>query len=271
MNCANNPDIPKWEVIGGKQTVIICAEKRPAYEHKRDWEKAFRREVQDVMRLLTAKEGEMLTAKYGSAGGDMVDTENAVFYNFNPPVSQAVRHGVAFKTLSPDEMYTVFDVLGKKDYKHLYIYSIEPITPAPVEDSIIQPFARWRDIPVKTMRIQNAEYYFMAMRENPECFLICCTGQINGDFGLNIRIRSPEKEPYNLMPLMKPLLDGIISSFHRLPENTAIDGIIENADTLLHSVEDWRCWFRDERNVAATAIARELACFMWGLMTDNVA
>ena len=26
-----------------------------------------------------------------------------------------------------------------------------------------------------------------------------------------------------------------------------------------------------ERNVAATAIARELACFMWGLMTDNIA
>jgi hypothetical protein len=24
------------------------------------------------------------------------------------------------------------------------------------------------------------------------------------------------------------------------------------------------------RNVAATAIARELACFMWGLMTDNI-
>jgi transposase len=26
-----------------------------------------------------------------------------------------------------------------------------------------------------------------------------------------------------------------------------------------------------KRNVAATAIARELACFMWGLMTDNIA
>jgi len=25
------------------------------------------------------------------------------------------------------------------------------------------------------------------------------------------------------------------------------------------------------RNVAATAIARELACFIWGLMTDNIA
>lgn len=25
------------------------------------------------------------------------------------------------------------------------------------------------------------------------------------------------------------------------------------------------------RNVATTAIARELACFMWGLMTDHVA
>jgi transposase len=26
-----------------------------------------------------------------------------------------------------------------------------------------------------------------------------------------------------------------------------------------------------KRNVATTAIARELACFMWGLMTDNIA
>jgi len=25
------------------------------------------------------------------------------------------------------------------------------------------------------------------------------------------------------------------------------------------------------RNIAATAVARELACFMWGLMTDNIA
>lgn len=28
---------------------------------------------------------------------------------------------------------------------------------------------------------------------------------------------------------------------------------------------------RLNRNVATTAIARELACFMWGLMTDNIA
>lgn len=28
---------------------------------------------------------------------------------------------------------------------------------------------------------------------------------------------------------------------------------------------------RLNRNVAATAIARELACFMWGLMTDHIA
>ena len=28
---------------------------------------------------------------------------------------------------------------------------------------------------------------------------------------------------------------------------------------------------KTNRNVAATAIARKLACFMWGLMTDNIA
>jgi len=28
---------------------------------------------------------------------------------------------------------------------------------------------------------------------------------------------------------------------------------------------------KTQRNVTATAIARELACFMWGLLTDNIA
>ena len=26
-----------------------------------------------------------------------------------------------------------------------------------------------------------------------------------------------------------------------------------------------------KHNVATTAVARELACFMWGMMTDNIA
>jgi hypothetical protein len=26
-----------------------------------------------------------------------------------------------------------------------------------------------------------------------------------------------------------------------------------------------------QRNIAVTAVARELACFMWGMMTDNIA
>jgi hypothetical protein len=26
-----------------------------------------------------------------------------------------------------------------------------------------------------------------------------------------------------------------------------------------------------QRNVAVTAVARELACFIWGMMTDNIA
>jgi hypothetical protein len=29
--------------------------------------------------------------------------------------------------------------------------------------------------------------------------------------------------------------------------------------------------FRSSRNVAATATARELACFIWGMMTENIA
>jgi transposase len=33
----------------------------------------------------------------------------------------------------------------------------------------------------------------------------------------------------------------------------------------------YKIMFRSKRNIAATAVARELACFMWGLMTDNIA
>lgn len=33
----------------------------------------------------------------------------------------------------------------------------------------------------------------------------------------------------------------------------------------------YRIMFRSKRNIAITAVARELACFIWGMMTDNVA
>ena len=33
----------------------------------------------------------------------------------------------------------------------------------------------------------------------------------------------------------------------------------------------YRIQFRSKRNIAVTAVARELACFVWGMMTDNVA
>ena len=32
----------------------------------------------------------------------------------------------------------------------------------------------------------------------------------------------------------------------------------------------YRIMFRSKRNIAAAAVARELACFIWGLMTDNI-
>jgi len=33
----------------------------------------------------------------------------------------------------------------------------------------------------------------------------------------------------------------------------------------------YKIMFRSKRNIAITAVARELACFIWGMMTDNVA
>jgi transposase len=33
----------------------------------------------------------------------------------------------------------------------------------------------------------------------------------------------------------------------------------------------YRIKFRSKRNIAVTAVARELACFIWGMMTDNIA
>jgi len=33
----------------------------------------------------------------------------------------------------------------------------------------------------------------------------------------------------------------------------------------------YRIMFKSKRNIAVTAVARELACFMWGMMTDNIA
>jgi len=32
----------------------------------------------------------------------------------------------------------------------------------------------------------------------------------------------------------------------------------------------YRIMFHSKRNIAVTAVARELACFIWGMMTDNI-
>jgi hypothetical protein len=244
----SNSGNPKWEVMSGGQTVIVCAEKRPTYESKRDWEKAFRKKIQDALRVLVANEGEMLLAKYGSVNNDMIDTENAVFYNFAAPVSQSARYGVSFKTILPKDVYAAFDLLGKQGYNYLYIYSIEEISAVSSNEVAIQPFVRWTDVPVKTMRIENAEFYFSALRKNPECVTVCGSGQINGNFGLNIHIRSSEKEPFKLTTLMKPILDGVISSFHKLPDNTQVDEIASNVNDFLIKSETWKQLLLDERN-----------------------
>jgi len=245
----NNSDIPpRWEVIGGKKTVIVCAERRPTYECKRDWEKAFRKEVQNALRSLVADKGEMLVAKYGSDAADAIDTENALFYNFAAPVSQSACYGVAYKTLCPEEMYLTFHSLGKQGYNHLYIYSLEPIALAPGEERDIEPFVRWTDIPIITMRIESAAYFFTVMRQNPKCFLVYGHGQMDGDFGVNIRIQSPSKEPFKLTAIMKPLLDGVISSFHRLPKDANVDELTDKSISLYHTAGEWKGLLIDERN-----------------------
>ena len=249
----NNSDTPRWEVICGKETVIVCAEKRPAFECRWDWEKAFRKEVQDALRVLKAKEGEMITAKYGSAAEETIDAENALFYNFNAPVSQSARHGISFKAITTDEMYTIFDTLGKQGYNNLYIYSIESIATVIDEQNEIDEFVCWTDVPIKTIRIESASHFFAAMRRSPECFLLCSSGQISGDFGLRISIQSPDKEPFNLAHLMKPMLDGIISSFHKLPENAPVEELSDQAIWLLYSPEDWKRLLLDDRNAVLPA------------------
>jgi hypothetical protein len=86
------------------------------------------------------------------------------------------------------------------------------------------------------------------MRKHPGCFFRYGRGQIDGDFGINISIRSPEKEPFKLTNLMKPLLDGIISSFHKLPENARAEELTDMGIRLFHSAEEWKGLLLDEQN-----------------------
>ncbi|GHU93274.1 hypothetical protein FACS1894208_02460 [Clostridia bacterium] len=227
---------PKWDVIHGKTAVIVCAEKRPTYECSRDWEKAFRKEVQDALRVLTANEGEILTARYGTTADDTVDLENALFYNFSAPVKNAARYGIEFGEIDSEEVAAIFNTLGVMGYKHLYLYSVAPIDPPDIFEN--DTYIEWNEIPVKTMLgAQSAFGYFTAMRSHPECFLICNTGQIDGDFGLDIKIQSPETEPVSLTGIMKPLIDGIVSSFHKLPDNSPIDKLTDSFIELFLTTE----------------------------------
>jgi len=66
--------------------------------------------------------------------------------------------------------------------------------------------------------------YFLALKTNPQsvkCYADC----VNNHLGLKIQIFIPQKSRFScVVQIMKPMIDGIISSFHS-PKLTSVDEI----------------------------------------------
>lgn len=200
---------------------------------QKNWEKELRTEVQNALRSLPTNEGKLLSACFGCTEHDNIDTENALFYNFAAPVGNATKHGVFFSRYSVEDTNALLTGLGKAGFRYYYKYTIEPNEPE--EFFVNRRGVEWTEIPIRPLYGgQRAFGFFEALRSNPESFFKPTLKEITGNFGIDIKIKSPDTKLISIDKIMKPMLDGVVSAFHKLPTDISIDKICTPTRSLAH-------------------------------------
>ena len=173
-------------------------------------------EIRDSLRSaikgLKSKNNTILNAEYSSTQKEFFDVENVLFYNVGSGVFKHLcKNGLRFERRSVSPPKVPVQLIGPA--KHYHNYSIVnketksnywkkgtslanwvdvPCNPFKGE---IKPHSIWNPMKNSSVAVQNEHPYFSS-------------------YGIQVTIKAPIGTKINLASVVKPLLDGIISSFH---------------------------------------------------------
>lgn len=176
------------------------------------WLADLRDEICKSVKKLESSDGEILHAVYGSASKDLCDAENILFYNVGTGnFASAARHGVRFERsfTRPDP-----PSLDSHPYPHYHRYALARSdgafthwTPGPI-------WAQWENIEMPALSaFTKASTVWYRMKSSP-IEIVQLPASTPDYFGLTITIAVPAGVKARVVDLLKPLLDGLISSLH---------------------------------------------------------
>lgn len=212
----------KYCIVNEGNMIRAYAEERLNFEPK-DWRKEFKKDLSNAIREFIPG-GEFLKAKLITSEEDFFDVENVMFYNL----------GTAnFKKLDTKRVWFSLErVENSHTGKYIHEYSsVDSFSE--IKGEVI---AEWSNIIVeKPTTSRKPLDYWITFKQSKSIKTNC--SNYCGDFGVSIEISKPRNEVINITNIQKPLLDGIISVFHK---TASVDnGVIEyTASKTSYSAED---------------------------------
>lgn len=185
--------------------------KRLPFEPK-GWLIDFRNDLRTAIHSLRSHPGQILSAVYATAQSGFCDIENILFYNVGPSHFTSLMNAA----VSLERCYSHPDPPYPLNSPHLH-YHRYTMKDAHGDFSSWQTgnlAAAWEDIEIaqSSGKIRATNIWYR-LRSHPLKTLHMPACPLT-QFGLSITVTVPDTITVTLAPLMKPVIDGVVSAFH---------------------------------------------------------
>lgn len=217
---------PQFEILVSNNKVEAFSTTSIPFDSLKEWQKDFKRNLYDCVSKLKSNHDEGLFAAYGNVDGKTqhTDTENLLLYNIGSGAFRKIcQHYLEFTTLSSSQTIQYITSLGNTDFKHYYRYEIIPIPPPERRNS---PLVSWPCLPIFSLRGERKPLQYWQWIHDNSKYLNITESYLprhSKGYGLDLYIDTPVGFHISAYTPAKPMLDGVISAFHHMPEGSNYD------------------------------------------------
>ena len=175
------------------------------------WLKQMREDLRSALTHMRPEPNLVLESIYISKEPGYFDTENVLLYNVGPSyLKHLCKNGLSFRHLSQNPPTTQAPINDR--YHHYQRYKLVPKSSVSIGMNDTEAIAKWNNLICPSLTTETRPHVFWSlMRQHP---IETSEVPFQHNFGIDLILKVPFSRPINAVALIKPLLDGIISSFH---------------------------------------------------------
>lgn len=190
-----------------KNTIELYSTERLPFEPK-GWKLDMRNSLKEKLKNFSG-ENVTLHATYKSMDSDFFDVENVLFYN----VGAAAFRNLQLKTLQFERVYDSPESISvDNDFLHYQGYHIIKDEYPALHWKKATPLARWKNIEIQHLKSNDKPHHIWLSMKHGKITVQNILA--SSHYGLEITLTVPVGFKINIISIMKPLLDGLISAFH---------------------------------------------------------